>query len=122
MRTVIVGTVLAGALLLAACSSGDTLTDAESVWCPEHQSAVDSARRDLGLSDATQMWYESQGVTFNEAGETEPSDNLTRAMAKIDEIRAEGTEASIQFWDTMMADWLEHPNYIRACKAAYELR
>jgi hypothetical protein len=115
-------TILTLTFLTTASSSDPTLTNAQVVWCSTaNQIAVATAARQLGLRGFVQVWYESQGVKWDDEGFTLPSEELDLAEAKIGAVNEEADDNSA--WDILAyAEWLEHPDGIKSCIAAYELR
>ncbi len=97
-------TLTAATLLLVSCGSGPTLTDAQLLWCMDDQDPVVNAQEQLELKSYVEVWRDRE-------------DGIERATAISDEA------GNIFAWlDVAYAEWLEHPDGIRSCIAAYDSR
>lgn len=123
MRTVILAAVIAATACLAACSGGPTLSDTEELWCLDNQHYVHAAQEQLDLKSDTRIWLESRGVTYDAKGNALPSEQLDKADEEAEHYAFNADPDIFWEWaDTMFSDWLDHPDGIRSCKAAYESR
>ena len=114
-----VAAILTLGILAAGCHDVPTLTDAQLLWCDDDRSTVWSARLALGLKNEYQVWAESIGISLDAEGAiSEQDDDLFQK-----EWEAQEEELGISgFYGVVWEAYLEHPDGIRACIAAYDLR
>jgi hypothetical protein len=108
---------LALIILATGCSSGPTLTDAQTIWCTDYVDDVTEVAERLSLTTWYYHYYESLGFTYDSEGESEPTDENEALIAE----RLDNVSSDIDY-DAVIQDWYEHPDGIRSCIAAYDSR
>ena len=109
--------LVAGVVLIAACSSNPSLSQAQVGWCLENHDAVTEAQERLELKDYYRVWGEQRGVEYDEDGSELP---MSAAVNEV--VLAEITELGVSgdVVDSLYAEWMEHPDGIQSCEAAYD--
>lgn len=112
--------VVAGAVvvLLAACSgSGGSLSAEEETWCYDNSDLVDDVATEMGLLDFVDTWYDSEGDGIESDGEPKQTE---RNIEVSEDLRRRNSEDPDALYDDLYATYLDHPDGVEACAAAYE--
>lgn len=109
--------LVAGVFLLAACSSSPALTEAQVGWCLDNHDTVTEAQERLNLKDYYRVWGEKRGVEYDEDGNELPMSDAVNevVLAEITELGVSGDVV-----DSLYALWMEHPDGVQSCQAAYD--
>ncbi len=112
-------TLVSVLLFVAVAACGEVFpTDAESRWCPGNRDRVETARQTLDLKDHIQVWAEGRGVEYDESGDPIPSEELDNVVQEIRSGNFGGDGPEEDLWEA----WLDQPDGIRSCRAAFDAR
>ncbi len=105
------------ALAATACGGGGDAQPAdERAWCLDNLDIVEDAADDLGLMDFVDAWYETEGDGIGPDGEPVPTD---RNIEVSEDLHARNDADPDQLVDDLWANYLDHPDGVKACAAAY---